>query len=422
VTRAGDLRLIAWANAPVLDDAGDVRWVVGTGIDVTDHRRLEEQLRRAARLEAVGQLAGGVAHDFNNLLTAILGYLDLNIPDLDRSSRLSADLRQVKHAAKRASDLTRQLLTFSRLQPYEPQLIDLNAAVAEVSGMLRHLIEEDIRTELDLDEELISVRADPAQIGQVVMNLAVNARDAMPEGGTMTVGTSMADIGAAQALMHPGVAPGGYACLWVADTGVGMDDATRERMFDPFFTTKEVGKGTGLGMSTVYGIVEQHGGFIECESEKGKGTKVSIFLPLASDASLTAGESSVLEFGMLGTETLLLAEDDAAVRKLASRVLQGMGYTVLEAAGGEEALALMDEHEGELDLLITDVVMPDISGIELAERMAAARPGLKVLFTSGYVGKLPKGRLADLEPSQILQKPFRAADLTERVRELLDAD
>jgi len=420
LTKDGKKRLISWTNSRVLDDSGQVQWVIATGIDVTEQRQLEEQLRRATKLEAVGQLAGGVAHDFNNLLTAILGYVDLDLAEVPEQTSLHEDLKRIRAAARRASDLTRQLLAFSRQQAARPEVLDLNATVENVSKMLGHLIEENVELELDLSEEPLTVRADPAQLEQVLMNLAVNARDAMPDGGLLRIETASVVLDEAYVRMHADARAGPHAVLAVTDTGVGMPPEVRERIFDPFFTTKEVGQGTGLGLSTVYGIAQQHGGSTQCYSEPNIGTTFKVYLPLAGAEQAAAAEESVFEMGIMGEETILLAEDEASVRDLAARVLQDAGYTVLCAADGAEAMSLVREHGGRIDLILTDVVMPKVNGPAMAREARSRCPGVKLLFMSGYAGNPVERMGQNMVEVPILRKPFTARNLTQKVRHVLD--
>jgi len=419
LTKEGHRRLISWAYAHVCDEKDKVQWVIGTGIDVTEQRRLEEQLRQTAKLEAVGRLAGGIAHDFNNLLTAILGYVDLNLPAVPEGTPLYDDLVQVRNAAKRAAALTRQLLTFSRQQPAEPEVIDLNAAVCDVSKMLRHLIEENVEIKLVLTDRSLNVKADPAQMGQVMMNLAVNARDAMPSGGTLTVETSVVDASELDTGFDLALAP--YAKLRVTDTGTGMTPEVRERIFEPFFTTKPVGQGTGLGLSTVYGIVQQCSGRIECLTELGRGTTFNIYLPLTETEEAPRPDRTDFGLRFGGRETILLVEDESEVRGLAARALRDFGYTVLCAPDGVEALELLGGREANVDLLVTDVVMPRMDGRELAQKVRLAYPGTKLLFVSGYDGLSAAGSAEALAGQAVLQKPFTAHRLAKRVRDVLDA-
>lgn len=420
LTKDGERRLIAWTKSQVLNTDGSVRWIIGTGVDVTERRHLEEQLGRAAKLEAMGQLAGGVAHDFNNLLTAVLGYVDLNLPDIREGSPLHADLCQIRASAKRAADLTRQLLAFSRQQASQPEVLDLNGTVRNVSRMLKHLIEESIELEIVLNEEPLKVEADPAQMEQVLMNLAINARDAMPGGGRLKIETAPLELDQEYARVHHGVAPGRYVMLAVTDTGVGMPPEVQGRIFDPFFTTKEVGQGTGLGLSMVYGIVQRHAGSIQCYSEPGVGTTFRVYLPLVEGKEVAPSEETSLLVGIEGSETILVVEDEDHVRELATRALEGRGYSVLTAADGAEAVSLVREHEGRIDLVVTDVVMPKLNGPELAKEVRSVWPWVKLLFMSGYAGHTADREGQDVPDVPILQKPFSAGRLVKKVRQVLD--
>jgi PAS domain S-box-containing protein len=420
VTADGERRLISWGARRVTDGEGKVRYVVGTGADVTEQRRMEERLRRAARMEAVGQLAGGIAHDFNNILTAIIGYADLNLRELSEESPLYGDLARIKDAAKKGSRLTEQLLAFGRGQVVEPEVTELNSGVREVATMLHQLLEENIELELNLADEPLKVELHPAHLEQVLVNLAVNARDAMPDGGTLTVGSARVDLldGVDKAGGPAGSGP--FAELTVRDTGVGMSAEVRERIFDPFFTTKEKDQGTGLGLSVLYGIVERLGGFIDCESRPGRGTTFRVYLPLlGEEAEVTAADTLFGQrFG--GDETVLVAEDEERVRQMICRSLESFGYTVLEAANGREALRLLGEQDSPIDLLIADVVMPLLGGRELAAEVRERQPRARVLFISGYAGdEGPEGEQVK-GVSPLLQKPFTTSRLAKAVREELD--
>src|SRR5437867_2941313 len=352
--------------------------------DVTARRQLEEQLRQAQKMEAVGQLAGGIAHDFNNLLTAILGCTQLLLHATPPEDQRREDVEEIKNAGLRAAELTRQLLAFSRRQVLAPKVLDVNAIVANMDKMLRRLLGEDVALVTHLAADLGPVSADPGQLEQVLLNLAVNARDAMPQGGRLTIETANILLTEEYAERHHRLPPGPYVLLAVSDTGVGMDEITQKHLFEPFFTTKEVGKGTGLGLATVYGIVKQSGGYIWVYSEPGRGTTLKVYLPRvpgAAEPLPVAVESPELR---RGTETVLLVEDAAPVRSLARKGLESYGYQVREAADGPAALELCARHPRGIDILVTDVVMPGMSGRELAERLAPARSGMRVLYTSGY--------------------------------------
>jgi len=408
--------------SPVRDPSGQVVNYVAVKRDVTDVRRMEEQLRQSQKMEAVGRLAGGVAHDFNNLLTAISGYSDLLLHRLPDYSTLRRDVEEIRKAGDRAAALTRQLLAFSRRQVLQPKVLDLNNVVTNMGQMLRRLIGEDIELSTDLSPSLSRVKADPGQIEQVIVNLAVNARDAMPDGGRITIATSDAELSPAYAAAHPEVRPGPHVLLSVADTGHGMSDETQAHLFEPFFTTKERGKGTGLGLATVYGIVHQSGGHLRVNSAADRGSTFLIYLPRveAPEDGVQGADRPLLPHPSPGTETILLAEDEEVVRRLAREILSGNGYKVLEAGNGREALLLSEAHRGEIHLLLTDVVMPKMSGRELTERIRPLRPGLRILYMSGYTDDaiLRHGVLEDGIP--FLQKPFTPEELARKVREVLD--
>jgi nitrogen-specific signal transduction histidine kinase/ActR/RegA family two-component response regulator len=380
----------------------------------------EELLLQSQKMEAVGRLAGGIAHDFNNLLTVITGYSGLALDQLGNGNALRRDIEQIADAANRAVTVTGQLLAFSRRQMLQPRAVDLNVVVRETDSLLRRLIGEDIELVTRLEPGLAPVFADPGQLEQVIVNLAVNARDAMPRGGTLTLATRTVQL-------PPGAdAPGdlaaeGYTALTVADTGHGMDDDTRGHVFEPFFTTKENGKGTGLGLATVYGIVKQTGGDITVDSEPGRGTTFTISLPVDTSGSRPADARADGEVVRGGVETILLAEDEGVVRDLITQMLEQRGYTVLSAGDGIEALDVASEHSGAIDLLVTDVVMPRLSGRELAEHVTRDHPAMRVLYISGYTDDavLRHGVLEAYTP--FLQKPFTAETLARAVRVAMDA-
>jgi nitrogen-specific signal transduction histidine kinase len=387
---------------------------------MTERRALEEQFRQAQKMEAVGRLAGGVAHDFNNLLTVILSYTDMLMEDASPKDARAEDLSEIRKAAVAAASLTRQLLAFSRQQVIEPRLLNLNDVVESSEKMLRRLIGEDIDVQATLSSTPLTVLIDPGQLEQVMMNLAVNARDAMPTGGKLTLETANVTLDAEYARDHWPVTPGNFAMLAVSDIGCGMDEQTRSRMFEPFFTTKGAAHGTGLGLATVYGIVKQSNGFISVYSEPGKGTSFKIYLPLLDEApeQYAAKPGSEATPTPSGTETILLAEDATAVRVAARQILERLGYTVLEAANGADALSAA---RAAIDLLLTDVVMPEMSGRELVDRFAKLRPSTKVLFMSGYTDDAIV-RHGVLRPgTAYLQKPFSADTLGRKVREVLDS-
>jgi PAS domain S-box-containing protein len=388
--------------------------------DVTEQRQNEEQLRVAHRMESIGRLAGGIAHDFNNLLTVIINHTAFAAKDVGKEDPLQADLAEIGKAAERAGLLTRQLLAFSRKQVLKPQVLDLNKIVGGMEKMLRRLLGEDIDLAVVLAVGLGKVMADPGQIEQVVMNLAVNARDAMPDGGKLTIETAYVELDGAYSSQHVGMKPGPYVMLSVSDTGCGMDERTRARLFEPFFTTKQTGKGTGLGLATVYGIVKQSGGDIWVYSEPGHGTTFKVYLPHELSAKETGERASQLTTDAVGTETILVVEDEDAVRNLAKRILERAGYTVLTAANGGEALVICGRQQESVGLVLTDVVMPGMNGKELADRLARLYPNLRVLYMSGYTDDAIVHRGVLAPGTHFIGKPFNAADLTRMVREVLD--
>jgi two-component system cell cycle sensor histidine kinase/response regulator CckA len=381
---------------------------------------LEEQLRQSQRMEAIGLLAGGVAHDFNNLLTVIKGYSQLSLHEMTDGNPLMGNIEEIKNAAERAADLTRHLLAFSRRQIMEMKVLDLNTILQNLEKMLRRLIGEDIELTFSLGDDLGRVKVDPGQIEQVIMNLAVNARDAMPKGGKLTIETANVELDEEYAHAHVAVKPGRYIMLSVSDTGVGMAPEVKERVFEPFFTTKEKGKGTGLGLSTAYGIVKQSKGNIWVYSEPGKGTTFKIYLPRVDEPLEELGENVEKEEFPLGSETILIVEDDEGVRKLAVRILKKQGYKVLESSQGDDALQLCEEYKEPIHLMLTDVVMPVMNGHELTQRLILRHPETKVLYMSGYTdnaivhhGMLKRG-------TNYLQKPFTLDGLIKKVREVLN--
>jgi PAS domain S-box-containing protein len=389
-----------------------------------EREKLEEQLRMAQKLEAIGSLAGGIAHDFNNVLSVILGCTELAIGRVRENDGVRDELLEIRKAGERAAALTRQLLAFGRKQVLQPVLLNLNQVAVGVEKMLRRILGEDIDYAQVLAPDLGAVRADPGQIEQVLMNLVVNARDAMPKGGKLTIETSNVELDEEYAARHVAVKPGPYVHFAVTDTGCGMDAATQARIFEPFFTTKEKGKGTGLGLSTVYGIVKQSGGNIWVYSEPGQGTTFRVYLPreIAAATKVTSSRLKAISARPTGTETILVVEDEEAVCEIAKRILSMSGYTVLTAVTADAALRLCQAHEGTIHLLLTDVVMPQMGGKVLAERVALARPGIKVLYMSGYTDDAIVHH-GTLDPgTHFISKPFSAADLTRKVREVLDSD
>jgi two-component system, cell cycle sensor histidine kinase and response regulator CckA len=390
--------------------------------DVTQRRQLEVQLWRSQKMEAVGRLAGGIAHDFNNLLTVITGYSDLVLANMHANEPRRQMIEEIKNAGERASSLTRQLLAFSRRQVLAPRPLDLNAVVTNLDKLLRRLIGEDIGVLNTLEPALWTVKADPGQIEQVLVNLAVNARDAMPGGGTLTIKTSNAVIDADGARAYnPPMIPGEYVLLRVSDTGCGMDQKTQALIFEPFFTTKPEGQGTGLGLSTVYGIVKQSGGYIWVESDAGRGATFSIYLPRSNEAVLPETERTPeTSAAHGGGETILVAEDEPAVRDLVQSILSEAGYNVLEASGAEEALRIASSYHGRIHLLLTDVVMPQTSGPELAKLVEGVIPDVIVVYTTGYAEKSVVQQ-GIVEPGAILiPKPFSPAALAREIKKALE--
>ncbi|HEY2745655.1 MAG TPA: PAS domain S-box protein [Polyangia bacterium] len=393
--------------------------VVAFAHDITEHKRLEAQLQHAQRMEAVGRLAGGVAHDFNNILTAVRGHSEILLTVLEAESPHRRHADQIHRAALRAAALTSQLLAFSRKQVLQPRTLDLNALVGNLMVMLRRLIGEHVELRTTLTDRLGSVHADAGQIEQVVVNLVINARDAMAAGGVLAIATENVHIADAAESQEEGVPIGRWVVLSVRDTGSGMDAATRARIFEPFFTTKEAGKGTGLGLSTAYGIVTQSGGQICVDSEIGRGTTFRVFLPRIDAPTTSSGRFALEEgIGPRGKETVLLVEDDGDVREFVQDVLRSHGYTVLAAVDGPQALSLIQQHAGSIELVVTDVIMPRMMGSEVAARITALRPSIKVLYISGYPGD---AIVKQGVPEQaFVQKPFSVSALARRVRALLD--
>ena len=413
---------VRWVrNTPVLrsDQQGRIVAYDGLVSDITEWKNLENQLRQAQKLEAIGTLAGGIAHDFNNILTAISGYGTILEMNLAKDDPLAAHAEAILVAADRAAVLTRSLLTFSRKQEIEPRPAKLNEIVARAEKLLRRLIREDIELTLTPAGDTVTVLADEAQIEQVLMNLVTNARDAMPQGGKVTIRTTATELDREFTTVHGYGAPGRYALLTFSDTGEGMDENTRQRIFEPFFTTKEPGKGTGLGLAVCYGIIKSHNGFINCYSEPGMGTTFSIYLPLIT-AEAVQSESMAAKPMPVGTEVLLLAEDDEQARTFVKALLERYGYKVVEAVDGEDALARFLEHRDEIGLVIVDVIMPRMNGRDVYAEIARVNPGVKVIFTSGYTADVfPKNEMAG-KGMYFLAKPIVPGDLLRFVRELLD--
>lgn len=413
-------------NSRLVIQDGKAVGVQGIGRDVSARKATEEALRsseeqliQVQKLESIGILAGGMAHDFNNMLTAINGYSDLVLRRLSEDDPNRRNVEEIRKAGERSADLTKQLLAFSRRQILLPKILDVNDVIRETSGMLGRIIGEDIEISTVLDPDLSPVEADPGQIGQVLMNLAVNARDAMPNGGTIVFETRNVRLDGEYAGGHVGVKPGQYVMLAVSDTGMGMDEATQDRVFEPFFTTKATGEGTGLGLSTVYGIVKQSNGNIWVYSEPGHGTTFKIYLPFAHDVIGAPVKMEPIPSSE-GSETILLVEDEELVRKLSREILESCGYTIVEAANGVEAIEMCKDPSIKFDLLITDVVMPQMGGRELATRLISERPGTRVLFTSGYTDDAMMRHSIIDEGMNFIAKPFSSNSLARAVRSLLD--
>ena len=418
----GALLTVRCSGCSIKDETGTVAYVEVFAEDVTERRTLERQLRMAQKMEAVGRLSGGIAHDFNNLLGVIIGYSQVLKRSLGPEHASFEHAEEIEKAGQRAVSLTRQLLAFSRQQVLEPVVLNLNTLVTDMEKMLPRLIGEDIALKMELDTCLSQVKADPGQIEQVILNLAVNSRDAMPDGGNLLIQTANVELDAAYTYSHPGSRPGSYAMLRVTDTGIGIDPEIQSQIFEPFFTTKDRDKGTGLGLATVYGIVKQSGGYIAVDSEKGKGASFSVYLPRLEQPVTEATVPFIAApVNTRGTETILLVEDADPLRKLAEMFLKESGYRILSAPDGQQALQIARQHFGPIHLLLTDVVMPGMNGRVLGERLAPTQPSMKVLYMSGYTDSFIAGH-GVLEPgTQLLHKPFTEETLTRRVRELLDA-
>jgi len=419
LTKSGARRMVAWHNTILTDEHGNITGTLSSGEDTTEHKRLEEQLFQSQKMEAVGRLAGGIAHDFNNLLTAIIGYSDIIIKDRDLKQKHRSYIEEIKKSAERAATLTQQLLAFSRKQILQPKVLNLNVLMRNMNDMLQRMIGEDIAFEMVLSTEIGMIKADPGKIEQVVINLAVNARDAMPHGGTLKVVTKNVSLDEEFCDLHKGSRPGDYVLLSMQDTGKGIDDETMKHIFEPFFTTKEIGKGTGLGLATVYGIVRQSGGYIDIQSSSGAGTTFDIYLTRVNEEETLKSrkQESTLVNGR--HETILFVEDDDMVRNMVTAVLDQFGYDVIKAGNATTAVK---ECEGRdhIDLMITDVVMPGTSGPELVRQIRSFYPEMKVLFISGYTDDaiVHHGMLDDDVP--FLQKPFTPQILAHKVREVLE--
>jgi PAS domain S-box-containing protein len=409
-------------GAPIIDDKGKITGSVLVFHDVRERRRLEEQFLQAQKMETVGRLAGGVAHDFNNLLTVINGYSQLVLNSLHPDDPNRQLLTEILNCGERAAKLTRQLLAFSRKQMLQPQVVSLNSLLTDLLKMLTRLIGEDIELALVPDPALGLAKVDPGQFEQAIINLAINARDAMPRGGRLILETHNAELDADYAERHSDVRPGRYVRVSVSDTGDGMDEATKARIFEPFFTTKGVGKGTGLGLAMVYGFVKQSGGHIEVFSQLGQGTMFRVYLPRAVETNPSPKSSGEIPTIPRGHETVLLVEDEEAVRNLSRIVLQACGYTVLEARDGQEGISIAQQHQGTIDLLLTDLVMPRMSGHQLADLLVQTRPHMRILFMSGYNDEAIRRHGQDQTAVALLEKPFAPISLARKIREVLDAE
>jgi PAS domain S-box-containing protein len=426
-TPDGAQKTIRSSATPILDPTGEIVGAVNVAEDITEAKaaeaariRQEEEARRTEKMEAIGRLAGGIAHDFNNLLTGILNYSDLIMQELRPADPLRADVEQIRDAGQRAANLTRQLLAFSRRQLLQPRVLSLNASVSELEPMLGRLAGPGITLETELDPSLGSVLVDPARLEQVLINLVVNAREAMPEGGRLKISTGSWRPEPTSAQRESGAPPQGYVSLWVSDTGIGMDVPTQARIFEPFFTTKQAASGTGLGLSTVYGIVEQSGGKISVESAPGRGSTFGIHFPRYAGPEVVAPSNPERRPVEGGKETLLLVEDEAPVRESVRRLLEWHGYTVIEAENGAEALRLYDGNSTGIDLVLTDVTMPGMGGHELVEQLRSRHPGLRVLFMSGYADRALTTNGAVPTGTGYVEKPFSVETLMQRLREVLE--
>ncbi len=405
--------------SPIKDTSGKITNFVAVKRDVTDEVYLKRQVNQTQKMEAIGRLAGGVAHDFNNLLTIINGYAELMMKETDQHDPFYKNLQQINKAIKRGSNLTRQLLAFSRRQPLEARVMDVNGVFRDMLTMMKRLLGEDIHLETHLDENVGNIKADPGQIEQIVVNLAVNARDAMPDGGKLVVQTGMVDLDASYCETRINVTPGRHVMLSIADNGQGMNEEVKQKIFEPFFTTKD--SGTGLGLSTVFGIVQQNDGHIECFSEPDEGTEFKIYFPVVDEPVQEEKEQSLLESLPRGTERILLVEDEEDVRSLAARMLRLQGYEVMEAQHGGEAFLACEREPEAIDLLITDVIMPHMSGAQLADRLKSLKPKMKVLYMSGYASNVIASQAPDKTEISFLSKPFTLEEISRKVRDVLDS-
>jgi len=420
ITRKGDTRWISHVCQPVHDNYGNWlgrRWC---NRDITLQREIETQLQHTQKMEAVGTFAGGMAHEFNNLMTAVIGYSSFLLTDLGQDDPIRKDVEEIKKAGNRASSLVKQLLAFSRKQVLKPVMLDLNSLLTDKEEMLLHLFGEDVELKMVLEQDLGQVKADQSQVEQVILNLAVNAKDAMPEGGKLIIETANAELDEFYVSPHSDeLKPRPYVMLAMSDTGMGMDKKTQSQIFEPFFTTKDVGEGTGLGLSVVYGVVKQSGGDIRVYSEPEKGTIFKIYLPRMDEGVVSVQEADLQMEGLGGSETVLLVDDNALVRKVSRRVLEQYGYKVLEAEDAHKALMVSEQHQGLIELMVTDVVMPEMSGLELAERLQPLRPEVKVLYMSGYTDKAIDHRILE-QGVNFVAKPFSPEGLARKVREVIE--
>ncbi len=420
LTKSGEERTIAWHNAALRNKDGKITAVLSSGEDITERKQLQEQLQHATKMEAIGRLSGGVAHDFNNSLIPVLLISEMLLKEMTPDNPMYEDIKDINEAGERCANLTRQLLAFGRRQIIEPKILNLNNVVKNIEKMLGHVINKDIELVKLLEPDLGHIKADLSQVEQIITNLAINARDAMPQGGKLTIETRNVYLDEEYAKGHPYVTPGPYVMFAVSDTGVGISEEARAHAFEPFFSTKENGKGTGLGLSTVYGIVKQSGGDILIHSEPGAGTTFKIYMPRVEEVKEKVKPDKTAIESLRGSETILLVEDEDSVRKVAKRILEQHGYNILEARNGEVALKIHKQHKESIKLMITDVVMPGMSGKELADRISSLNPSIKVIYISGYTydtifhhGVLEGG-------IRFIQKPFTTESLMRKVREVLE--
>lgn len=418
----GSLITVELSGRPVSDDAGNPLYFEVIVEDVSRQRSVEHRLRHVQKMEAIGRLAGGIAHDFNNVLGVITGYSEMLLDKLNSDPKLSALVTHVLKATERGASLTRQLLAFSRQQVLEPRVINIQEHIKAIEGLLRRVLGEDIRLRVDAGQHAVHLRADPTQLEQVIMNLVVNARDAMPSGGSLTIEISQAHLDAAYCKHNPDTRPGSFVCLAVSDTGCGMSPEVLSRVFEPFFTTKESGKGTGLGLATVYGIVKQSGGNITVYSEVGHGTTFRIYLPLSEESATKPEEASLDAIIPNGSETILLVEDEDSLREVTCDYLKNRGYTVFVASEPESAAEIAQSCAKSIDLLLTDVILPGSSGVQLAQRLAVSHPQMRVLYVSGYTADAIVHHGGHDSSFAFLSKPFSLPALARKIRSILDAD